>query len=147
MTFYNDVIQKSPFYNTTSRVHEIGLLEPTMRSLVELIVQESPIPVMVFETYRSTQRQQFLFAQRATQLRTVGVHHYGLAADIVKSVDGQPSWDGDFSFLGVLAKKYGLLWGGNWQSRDMVHVQRITLADQPQLFAGAWYPTSDYSIA
>jgi hypothetical protein len=35
---------------------------------------------MIFETYRSQERQQVLFEQGATQLRTVGVHHHGLPA-------------------------------------------------------------------
>ena len=42
------------------------------------------------------------------------VHHYGLAADVVKMVDGEPSWKGSFDVLGPLARKNGLIWGGDW---------------------------------
>ena len=45
-------------------------------------------------------------AQTATQLKTVGVHHYGLACDLVKDIGGSASWKVDFSFLGKLAKKF-----------------------------------------
>jgi hypothetical protein len=78
-----------------------------------------------------------MFALRATQLRTVGVHHYGLACNLVKDVSGSPSWKGDFKFLGKLAKKYQLIWGGDWgkpkvrtRFPDNVHLQRCAVKDQ-----------------
>jgi hypothetical protein len=78
-----------------------------------------------------------LFAQGATRLKTIGVHHYGLACDLVKDISGTPSWKGDFKFLGKLAKKYDLVWGGGWgkpqvETRflDNVHVQRCAVSDQ-----------------
>ena len=89
------------------------------------------IKLVAFETYRSQARQTKLFAQGATQLKTVGVHHYGLACDLVKDIAGSPSWKGDFKFVGRLAKKYKLIWGGDWgrpgvrtRFPDEVHVQR-----------------------
>jgi hypothetical protein len=124
------------------------------RELVQQIVGEANtmgIPVMIIETYRSQERQQQLFAQYATQLERVGVHHFGLACDIVKSIGGEPSWKEDFSFLGELARKHGLLWGGDWGDPhiphnfvDLVHVQRCALADQEALFRGDWYPDENY---
>jgi hypothetical protein len=106
---------------------------------------------MVFETYRSQARQTELFNKGASKLKQVGVHHFGLACDLVKDVGGQPSWDGDFKFLGVLARKHGLLWGGDWGDPgkphtfvDAVHVQRCSLAKQTELFAKTWYPDGAY---
>jgi hypothetical protein len=108
--------------------------------------------VMIFETYRSQARQQELFNNGATKLRTVGVHHYGLACDIVRMVSGEPSWKGDFSFLGQLAHSSGLIWGGDWGDPtikhsfvDSVHVQRCTVARQGDLFAGNFYPDDEYN--
>jgi hypothetical protein len=82
----------------------------------------------------------------------VGVHAYGLACDIVKVIGGEPSWKGDFWFLGQLAHASGLIWGGDWGDPDishsfldLVHVQRCTIARQPMLFAGTWYPEDDYN--
>ena len=89
-----------------------------------------------------------------TQLRKVGVHHYGLCLrDLVKDVDGQPSWDGSFALLGKLAKDHQLIWeGGDWGRPnvkhsfiDQPHVQWCSVADQTKLFAGTWYPDSDYN--
>jgi hypothetical protein len=153
--FYTDMIQKDPRFNSTTRVSDPALLEPTMRQLVQQIIdsaQQMGISLMIFETYRSQARQQELFNNGATKLRTVGVHAYGLACDIVKVVGGDPSWKGDFSFLGQLAHASGLIWGGDWGDPDishsfvdLVHVQRCTIARQPTLFAGTWYPEDDYN--
>ena len=152
--FYTDVIEQDPRFNSTSLINDVALLEPVTRAAVQAIITDAKphgIDFMAFETYRSQARQQLLFNQGATKLRTVGVHHYGLACDIVKSIDGAPSWKGDFSLLGTLAQAHGLIWGGDWGAPgvhhsfiDSDHVQRCTLADQVGLFAGTWYPGPDY---
>jgi len=153
--FYTDVIENDSHFNSTKRVADPGLLEPVTRQLVEKIIEaagQMGISLMIFETYRSSARQQELFNQGASQLRTVGVHHYGLACDLVKVVGGEPSWKGDFSFLGQLAHASGLIWGGDWGNPgvkphlvDAVHVQRCTVARQPALMAGTWYPDDTYN--
>jgi hypothetical protein len=152
--FYTDIISKSSHFNDTKRIADIDLLEPKTRELVQAIVQGAKaggVPVMIFETFRSQARQQLLFDQKATTLKTVGVHHYGLACDIVRDLDGEPSWKGEFSFLGELAHMHGMLWGGDWgvpgykhSFVDPDHVQRVKLGRQPALFSGAWYPDNDY---
>jgi hypothetical protein len=154
-TFYTDVISKDLRFASLTRVADPSLLEPTTRQLVERLVsssQQMGIEVMIYETYRSQDRQQQLFNNGASKLRTVGVHHYGLACDIVRSVGGEPSWKGDFSFLGQLAQSCGLIWGGDWGAPhikhsfiDSVHVQRCTVARQGDLFAGVWYPDDTYN--
>ncbi len=152
--FYEDVIKKDARFLSTAAIRDLALLEPATRAAVAAILADSlaaGLPLMVFETYRSQERQSMLFDQGATQLQEVGVHHYGLACDIVKLVKGQPSWDGDFSFLGILGKKHGLVWGGDWghperphSFRDYDHVQRCAVSDQENLFSGDWYPGQDY---
>ena len=152
--FYTDVIANDPRFASVDRVADVGLLEPKTRALVQAIIDDAlqlGYMLMIFETYRSTARQQALFDQGATKLRTVGVHHYGLACDLVKNVNGQPSWKGDFSFLGSLARHHGLVWGGDWGEpsvkpsfADDDHVQRIAVGRQASLFAGAWYPNASY---
>lgn len=84
-------------------------------------------------------------------MHTVGVHHYGLACDLVKDVSGQPSWEGDFSFLKIIARRHRLIWGGDWGTPsephklyDAVHVQRCSVARQGALFRGEWYPDDEY---
>ncbi len=154
MSFYTDVIAKDARFNAIARVADMKLLEPFTRAAVESIIGEAKllgIELMAFETYRSQSRQQQLFDQKASKLRTVGVHHYGLACDLVKVIGGEPSWKGDFTFLGRLALKYGLVWGGDWGSPeqrhtfiDAVHVQRCAVSQQARLFSGDWYPADNY---
>ncbi|MER9560661.1 M15 family metallopeptidase [Mesorhizobium sp. M0571] len=153
--FYTDVIQKAAVFASKDRVSDANLLEPVTRHGVQSIIEDAAthgIKLMVFETFRSRQRQALLFERGASKLRKVGVHHYGLACDIVKDVAGEPSWKGDFSFLGVFAKRNALIWGGDWGepgSRhsfiDADHVQRCTVWRQADLFSGAWYPSGDYA--
>lgn len=155
MSWYTDTLIHLSSFNSPARVSSLDYLEPTMRSAVEAIIHESAtqnMPLLVFETYRSEKRQKLLFEQGATQLEEVGVHAFGLACDLVKDVAGEPSWKGDFGFLGVLAKKHGLIWGGNWGLPaklhgfvDAVHVQRISVKDQVKLFDKQFYPDVNYN--
>ena len=152
--FYTDVIVSNPDYNSIGRVDDINLLEPVTRASVRKIVADAQahgMDLMVFETFRSQARQQQLFQAGATQLRTVGVHHYGLACDLVRNVNGEPSWKGDFSLVGRLARQYHLIWGGDWGNPkihhnfiDQPHVQRCSLIRQASLFLGHWYPDDAY---
>ena len=154
-TFYTDVIAADARFNSVTRVDDVSLLEPITKQAVLNIISDADamgIDLMIFEIYRSQARQQALFNQGASMLRLVGVHHYGLACDIVKVVSGEPSWKGDFSFLGHLAQNYNLIWGGDWGAPnqphtfiDVVHVQRCAIAQQPMLFNAAWYPDSSYN--
>lgn len=153
-TFYSDVIQKSAVFSASERCFDTAMLEPNTRRRVEAILDQAKaqgIECMVWETYRSAQRQEFLFAEGTTKLKRVGVHHFGLAADIVKRVNGAPSWLGDFSFLKKLAYANGLVSGQDWGQPnarhtfiDADHVQAIAVADQDRLFSGAWYPADGY---
>lgn len=152
--FYTDVLCRSQQYTSTNRVCSLQLLEPGTRSRVCAIIADARaegVSVVAFETYRSRERQAELFKRGATQLRDVGTHHYGLACDIVRVVDGQATWEGDYGFLGRLARVHGLIWGGDWGQPhlrhtfiDAAHVQRCNVAHQEMLFAGAWYPDERY---
>ena len=152
--FYTDVICQDPRFDTTKRVADLALLEPVTRAAVLGIIADAKadgINLMVFETYRSQARQEQLYEQGVTQLQKVGCHGFGVACDIVKLVNGEPSWDGDFDFLGEYAKKHGLVWGGDWGTpdqphsfRDVDHVQRCAVSDQRALFNGDWYPDDKY---
>jgi D-alanyl-D-alanine carboxypeptidase len=152
--FYTDFIMKDGRFKNPNRVADPNLLEPVTRGLVGAIIDAAKrrgIALMIFETYRSEERQLALFNQGATKLKTVGVHHYGLACDLVKNINGEPSWKGSFDFLGELAHENGLIWGGDWGDPggahtfiDADHVQRCSLVRQSGLFAGTWYPEDSY---
>lgn len=153
--FYIDVIQKSPHFNSVDRVSDPALLEPVTLALVQAIIAQAKavgINYMIFETYRSQDRQLQLFNQGVSKLKNVGVHHYGLACDIVLNHNGEPSWDSSFKLLGQLAHTNKLIWGGDWGTPDQVHtfndndhVQRCRVGRQAALFAGTWYPADSYN--
>lgn len=152
--FYTDVIQLHPRYNSVVRCNDLMLLEPVTRAAVQAVIAnatQAGFPVVIFETYRSKERQQILFNSGASKLQTVGVHHYGLACDIVRVVNGEPSWKVDYSFLVDLCARHGLISGYNWGEPnihhgfvDADHVQRCSVAEQNKLFSGAWYPDDTY---
>src|SRR5579864_5708257 len=108
--FYTDVIQNDRRFNSTEPVRDENLLEPHFRAEADAIVTEaanSGTQLQVIETYRSQERQAVLFAQGATQLRRVGVHHYGLACDFGIVRNGQIDWHADYSIIGRLAEQRG----------------------------------------
>jgi hypothetical protein len=150
--WYTDTIRKSSYFDAPECVRDLSLLEPRFRLAVLEIIDgamrlDPPIRLIVTETYRSQERQQQLFSEGSTQLRTVGVHHYGLAADFAKVVNGLASWAGDWSFLRDLANANGVISGLDWGHPDWHHnfvdpdhVQGCAVTDQGALFAGTWYP-------
>lgn len=152
MNFYTEIIANDPRFHSTAECRDMALLEPVTRQAVQNILSAAAskgIALEVTETYRSAERQALLFAQGTTQLQTVGVHHYGLAADFGKILDGKASWAGDWSFLRDLAEEFGMISGLDWGLPDQTHyfvdpdhVQRCAVADERLLFAGNWYPDS-----
>ncbi len=85
--FYTDAMRKDARFASLQPIHDLALLEPVTRSKVLVIIADAAaagIKLMAYETYRSQARQTRLYHQRATKLKTVGVHHYGLACDLVK---------------------------------------------------------------
>lgn len=146
--FYRDVICKDPRFGLPTRCADVALLEPVLRGKVEAIIEDAAdhgLSLMVWETFRSRARQETLYTSGTSQLKRVGVHHYGLACDLVKRVMGnEPSWKGSFALLGQLAKNHGLVWGGDFSFKDYVHVQRCAVKHQASLFRGEWWPEADY---
>jgi hypothetical protein len=153
--FFTETIFPDPRYDSLDIIRDLALLEPVTRAAVLGIIADAGkqgIALIAFETYRSQDRQTQLFNQRVTQLKQVGVHHYGLACDLVVTVNGKSTWNVDYTFLGPLAKSHGLIWGGDWgvpgvkhSFVDSDHVQRCSIPKQAALFGGSWYPDDAYS--
>ena len=65
--FFTDTIRKDSRYLSTKCIDDINLLEPVFRAKVLKIVAEAKelgLKLMVFETYRSQQRQEQLFKKK-----------------------------------------------------------------------------------
>jgi hypothetical protein len=151
--FFTDTIQRDRRFRSVDPIKDLDLLEPQFLTKVEAIRNDAAaagIELVPIETYRSSERQQELFEQGKTKLRKVGTHHYGLAVDFAKRVDGRLTWNGDWTFMAKLAARHGAVSGVDWGQPgkphsfiDSGHLQGCTLADQEGLFAGTWYPGGD----
>lgn len=155
MSFYSTVIRNSMAFRSDVRCAAMELLEPGTRKAVADLLNEARDAghdLRILETYRSQARQSALFMKRATQLRTVGCHGYGVAADFGLFIDGKyAETNKPYTFLRELARKHGLVSGQDWGHAkisptfvDSGHVQRVPVWRQNDLFAGVWYPDANY---
>jgi hypothetical protein len=139
------------------------MLEPGFRLRLESFIADAGKAghkLQYMETFRSQKRQEKLYAQgrtapgkRVTQLKKVGVHGYGLAADIgLLGAKGEIDWtDEHYAFFTALCVKHHLISGINWGTpklkhtfNDWDHVQGVPVFRQAALFAGTWYPGGGY---
>lgn len=149
-TFYDTIIRNSSAFRSDAVCKDMAMLEPGTRAAVLALVDEAKQQghdLRVLETYRSQTRQSALFMRRATQLRVVGCHGYGVAVDFGVFIDG--TYQGDnkpYVFLRELAREHGLVSGQDWGHAkegsfvDSGHVQRVPVWRQAGLFGGSWYP-------
>lgn len=154
MSFYSTVIRNSKAFRSDAVYKGLDLLEPGTRNAVQGLMAEAKangVDIRLLETYRSQTRQNALFQARATKLRVVGTHGYGLAADFGVFVSGKYATDNKpYMFLRALARKYGLIPGLDWGHAkldsfgDSGHVQRIPVWRQDAVFSDAWYPPENY---
>ena len=155
MSFYTDVIKKSLWFNSINVCKDTALLEPGFRAKVQQVLDQAHADghdLRIAETFRSQARQAQLYHQGYTQLRTVGVHNYGLACDFNLFINGKYEGDGSkYLFLVDYGKKFkfisGYDWGTPWQTHtfhDYDHIQNVPVYMQNQLFAGTWYPDDSY---
>ena len=112
---------------------ELDLLHPEVRTafigLSEALVWahetgKTETAFGIFETYRSPERQDYLFRVRKTTKARPwqSPHQYGLAADFVPRVNGGWSWapNHDYEFLKKCAQECGLDVPISW---DRCHVE------------------------
>lgn len=153
-SFYDTTIRNSKAFRSDAVCKDMALLEPGTRAAVLALVEDakqSGHDLRVLETYRSQTRQSALFMRRATQLRVVGCHGYGVAVDFGVFINGVYQGDNKpYVFLRNMARKHGLISGQDWGHAntggfvDSGHVQRVPVWRQTALFSGVWYPAPDY---
>lgn len=112
-------------------------LSPLAKTACELFLNECKkvgLNVLVTETYRSQERQNYLYAQGRTKpyennkqvTKTKSSNHTSrMAWDICKNVPGEEFKDDEFfNQCGAIAKRLGIEWGGSWTSIvDKPHFQ------------------------
>ncbi len=151
MNWHKDHILNHPLFNTIGIVNDPSFLYPPFREKIQrliVIATESGLNVGLYETYRSQARQLALFKQRKTKIKINGMHHYGVAADIVFTTPGGGwTWTprngaSDWKRLGQICKDLGLVWGGDWRGLvDCPHLQFVSVAEQDAIRRGE-YPAA-----
>lgn len=109
----------------SSRISNLALLHPIFRDKVQKVIAQLAVgnhPFEPFETYRTPERQNWLFAQgrtrpggKVTNAQAWGSYHqYGLAVDFVLKLGGNWSWDttgtnaAHWKALHAIAEEFGL---------------------------------------
>ena len=116
-------------------------LHPTLREMVEELLEEATIqglPFELFEGFRSLERQAELWAQGRTRPGSIvtkvrpgrSIHNFALAADLALRIGGRWSWESEgerqrlWIELGSMGRNLGLTWGGDRPSfQDLPHFQ------------------------
>ena len=116
---------------TTCR--DIGELTPNAQRACNLFMAECKrhgLNVLITETYRSQERQDYLYAQGRTRAgkkvtwTTSSRHTSRRAWDICKNVKGAEYSDDEFfKKCGEIARKFNITWGGSWKTPDTPHFE------------------------
>ena len=129
------------------RIKTENLLYPTFVEKIKEIQkefrQQTGTDVLVHETYRLPERQQWLYEQGRTRKGSVitntlaSSHFLGLAVDFVGDTDPirtgiQGPYDIDWKKFGAIVLSKDLVWGGVWG--DSVHVEMRGPYTTKQLF-------------
>jgi peptidoglycan L-alanyl-D-glutamate endopeptidase CwlK len=140
----------------TDTCRDLDKLHPRVKALAEKLLADAKaagIRLLVTETYRSKERQEYLYAQGRTMpgsivtgIKTLGAHSFGVAFDVVPlTASGAADWNNSVAFTrtGKLGMALGLEWGGSWKSPvDMPHFQYlggISLAEYRAGKRPAWW--------
>lgn len=152
MGWYKDRIQQYEHYRFLQVVSDVKPLYPGFAFLIlKLFINayKEGLRICIFETYRSQERQLDLFNKEKTKLKKNGMHHFGVAADVVfRTEKNYPTWEGEWSKLGQIGRDLGLYWGGDWESfRDCPHFQLIPALWEEQIkIVNDEYPQYDNKI-
>lgn len=117
----------------TTACRDINELTPAAQQACKLFLErcaEKGLKVRITETYRSQERQNYLYEQGRTRpgnkvTWTKNSRHTGRRAwDICQNIKGKEYSDaGFFVKCGKIAEKLGITWGGTWKQADTPHFE------------------------
>lgn len=95
------------------------------------LAKKAGYPLAIFESFRTPQRQDQLYAQGRTAPGKIVTqatgwkswHQYGVAVDIALLDDGRWSWDFDPKAMSKFFDLDKLIWGGTFKSPDGPHYE------------------------
>lgn len=118
-------------YNVTTSCRDINELLPIAQKACKLFLSECKkigLDIFITETYRSQERQNYLYEQGRSRPGNIVTwtkssrHTSRLAWDI--ACNGGVLYDNTILLkAGEVAKKLGIIWGGNWSTPDKPHFE------------------------
>lgn len=138
------------------RCDDVNQLHPKVKELAEKLLQEAKkqgLNVKIIDTYRSPERQDYLYAQGRTRPGTIvtnatgkdltSYHNWRLAFDCIQNKKGAEYDKAFLAKLGRMGQSIGLEWGGGWSSfTDAPHFQYTFGLAIKDLKAGKKPPTT-----
>lgn len=129
-------------------MEKIGLLKPRVKKLAEKLIEkclENGIKISIYQTYRTIEEQNKLYAQGRTETGSIvtnakggySMHNYGVAFDCAPlSTSGGIDWGNIelFKKVGKIGESIDLEWGGSW----------ISLVDYPHFQYTSGYKLEDF---
>ena len=119
--------------SVTKTCRDILELTPLAQKACNMFLEECKkqgLNVLITETYRSQERQNYLYEQGRTRpgkkvTWTKNSRHTSRRAwDICKNVKGAEYSDSAFfKKCGAIAKSFGITWGGDWSTPDTPHFE------------------------
>lgn len=115
--------------------NEINFLYEYFKKKIETVITEfykysHTDTLQIFETYRSRQRQHYLFDIGASKILTLGMHYFYIACDIVFVKNGKITWNGDYNSLWEIAKTQDLK---PISTSDLCHFQYVNISEQNEI--------------
>ena len=112
-------------------------LHPKVKELAELLLEackKQGLNISISETYRSVERQDYLYAQGRTRPGTIvtnakgsnmsSYHQWRLAFDVFQNIKGAEYDKNVLARVGAIGESLGLEWGGSWSKfSDTPHFQ------------------------
>lgn len=119
--------------SATETCRDISELTPNAQKACNLFIAECKrrgLNVLITETYRSQERQDYLYAQGRTRKGNkvtwtkYSRHTSRRAWDICKNLKGHEYSDTEFfNKCGEIARSLGITWGGDWSTPDRPHFE------------------------
>lgn len=139
------------------RCDDINELHPKVKELALRLLEEAKrqgLNAKVIDTYRSVERQDYLYSQGRTRSGTIvtnatgkdmsSYHSWRLAFDCIQNVPGKEYDTAFLTKLGKIGQSIGLEWGGSWITfKDAPHFQYTFGLSIKDLKAGKRPPTED----
>lgn len=124
----------------------LQLLHPKVRDTFKKFIEEAEdglnITLRIVQGLRTFAEQKAIYDQgRSTPGKIVSnakpgssYHNYGLAVDLGVIENGKINWNFDYKRINAYAKKYGIIWGADWDNDGLTKAdgdKDETLVDAP----------------